>query len=302
MDAGVPLVEFFDGADDVGGGFFALDADAVEEDVEAGEAAVGGSEDVVDDTSPVAAGDDGDALGEARGRGYACVAAFEVGLRALEFVAKLAEGEFQYSSPLRKNSFDVNLDFALRLVEFDRPADNDIEAVGGFEFEAGEGVFPEDAGEFGGGVFQSEESVATVVGAEVGDFALDEEGGRQCAVEKLIEAGVDLGDGPGVGGCAALGHLEGIGEQRIGESESGGGRFDQGSRSSCRGAAARRGDGLGKFRFAGLGGAHGGSVHGIEGLACGREASGMAYFTGRGVGSGNEWRIQNHQVHQVHQV
>ncbi len=142
-------VEVFEGRDDFFGGVFALDADGVEEDVEAGEAAVGGGEDVVEDVAGFA-GDDGDALGEFGEWAFAGL--FEEAF-GFEFVAELAEGEFEAAGALGEEGFDVELEFALGFVEFEGAAGDDGEAIFGFEFESGEGIFPEDAGEFGAGFF-----------------------------------------------------------------------------------------------------------------------------------------------------
>ena len=206
--------------DDVVGGLIALDADGEEHGVEAGETAVGGGQDVVEDIAG-AAGDDDDSLREARDGAFAGGVEEAFGF---EFFTELAEGEFEGTGALGEEGFDVELEFALGFVEFDVAAGDDGEAVFGAEFEAGEAVFPEDAGELGAGFFEGEEGVAAVVGAEVGEFAGDEELRRERCGECLVDEGVDGFDGEGVIGGAAE-------EERIFVADfvGEGGGFDEGA-------------------------------------------------------------------------
>ncbi len=83
--------------------------------------------------------------------------------------------------------------------------------------------------------------MAAVVSAEVGEFAGDVEDGGECVEEELIDEGVDLCDGEGFGGGAA---------DFGGEEEE---FFDR--------LVGQFGERVGF----GLGGFHGGGLHGVEG-------------------------------------
>lgn len=243
----VVVIKGFEGAGDFACGFGALDAHGEEQDVEAGEAAVGGGQDVVEDVAG-AASDDGNALGDSGDGAFAGVLEEAFGL---EFFAELAEGEFEASGALGEEGFDVELEFSLGFVEFDGAAGDDGHAVFGAKWEAGEGVFPEDAGEFCAGLLEGKKRVAAVVGAEIGDFSGDIECRGQCSAEDLVDQRIDRAHRE-----RTLWGTGGEGEHFL-------------SLALCPGVERRAfGGARGLEGGRGRRATHGGGLHGIKGESC----------------------------------
>src|SRR5437667_4301658 len=138
--------------------------------------------------------DDADAAGEKRQRFFARGVEESFGFEAF---FQLLEGELQRALSNQVDFLDVNLIFAALLVDADRAAHGDLQAVFGAELDAALLLLEINAADLGAIVFQSEIDVAGLGCAAVGDFALHADVG-EIPGEEIADLSGQLADGEGV--------------------------------------------------------------------------------------------------------
>jgi len=164
-------VEVRDAGGDLSGSGFALDNGRVEQDVEAGMAAVDDVEEVANDSAG-RRGDDPDAVRECR-EGF-LVGGIEEAASS-EALLELFEGDLQRAGADWLQEFGNELHLAALFVNGDFAAEQDVEAVGRFEAEERRLLAEKDGGKLCVAVFEREVDVAGGRGTQVGDFSFDPE-------------------------------------------------------------------------------------------------------------------------------
>jgi len=142
--------------------------------VEAGKAAGEDLDEITDDRA-FGRGDNAYAGGEARE--LALARGFEEAVGE-EFLFEVFEGELECAVALGFDGFDDELVFAAEFVDVDTAADEDLDAVFGFEFQAPVRELPADTLDLGGFVLQCEVVVSASGQLRAGDLARNPDVGK----------------------------------------------------------------------------------------------------------------------------
>ncbi len=164
-------VEMRDAGGDFGCGCFSLNDGGIEEDMEAGVAAADDIEEVADDSAG-GRGDDADAV--RKGRQRLLASRIEEAAR-FQPLLELFKGDLQRAGTDGLEEFGNELHLAALFVDGNFAAEQDVEAVGGFETQERGLLAKEHGGQLRFAILECEVDVAGGGGAEVGDFAFDPE-------------------------------------------------------------------------------------------------------------------------------